>query len=171
MDKLLQKFIKEIPTMENKDDLINRYMKSIDDNIDPSIYLKQLKLSYKEFERWLHDLLNSEMISDEIVALNFGLFENEYTIQLYITGSKEWEFDDDDWACNNDYFPKGRYASINIYKELKILLENEFDLGLFMTIATTIILVNTYVTCYPNKLPQNIKLATGFDDGDIYNLN
>jgi hypothetical protein len=169
VDELLHTLIETVPTLNNK----NEWVKQIE-IIDINHYINVLEENYKQFELWMNELLESEKIQDEIVALNYGLYETEYNIQLYVTGANEWELDDDDWACKNDYFPEGRYPSLKIYNYLYNIMENDFETGLFITIASTIILVNTYADSNSTKLlsgKESLVLATGFDDGDLYSFS
>jgi hypothetical protein len=53
-------------------------------------------------------------------------------------------------------------------------MEDDFETGLFITIASTIILVNTYADSNSTKLlsgKESLVLATGFDDGDLYSFS
>ena len=171
VDDLLQSLIKEIPTLKNGYDIIEKYARNIDNTVDLSNFKNQLSTGYKQFENWLNKLFEQEKAQESIQALNFGLFENENGIQLYITGSTEWEFDDDDWASNNDYFPEDRYPSIMLYNDLYDFWNDKFYLGLFLTISSTITFANTYLVANPSKFPKEIVFATGFDDGDLYNFS
>ncbi len=65
---------------------------------------------------------------------------------------------------------QGRYAEITAYKTLYHLYEEQFYLGLFLTLASTIIFTNTYLQSNISNFPRNIVFATGFDDGDLYNF-
>ncbi|QHE62563.1 MULTISPECIES: hypothetical protein [Rossellomorea] len=168
VDQLLQQFIKEVPTLDNGFSMIEKYTKSVDVSVELRSFRNLLTDGYKEFEVWLNGLFEKENVPDEIIALNFGLFEREDGIQLYITGSSEWEIDDEDWASNNDYFPEGRYPSIKLYNELYNLYEDNFSLRLFTTISSTIILANNYLLSHPERLPKDVVFATGFDDGVLY---
>lgn len=171
--ELIRDFINEMPDLTNGKDLLEKYVLKIEDSFYIGDHKKELDNSYKQFEEWLSNLFDKEKPQDEILAFNFGLFETEDNIQLYITGSKEWEYEDADWACNNDYFPEGRYPCIDIYKDLYIFLGDNFQIGLFLTIATTIMFVNTYAVSNPTKLLERkgLVFATGFDDGDLYSFS
>ncbi|OXS57134.1 hypothetical protein B0G93_1187 [Bacillus sp. V-88] len=168
VDKLLQQLIKEIPTLDNGFSMIEEYTKNVEESVDLRSFRNLLTDGYKEFDVWLNGLFEKENVPDEINAFNFGLFESEDGIQLYITGSNEWEIDDEDWASNNDYFPEGRYPSIKLYNELYKLYEDNFYLRLFLTISSTIIFANTYLHSHSETLPIDVVFATGFDDGDLY---
>lgn len=170
VEEQLLAFIKEMPTLNNmKNEMVN-FAKNIDETVELKDFESQLIESYKQFEDWLTRLFEKEEVKEDIVAFNFGLFENGDGIQLYISGSNEWEVDDENWASNNDYFPEGRYPNIELYKNLYNCLEDNLNLGVFLTISSTIIFANTYLLSNPSKFPKKVVLATGFDDGDLYNF-
>ena len=168
VDEMILSLIKETPTLTNGYDLIEEYVREMDHTVDLRHFNKQLSTSYKQFENWFNQLLEKEKVQEGIQAFLYGLFEKEDGIQLYITGSTEWELDDDDWASNNDYFPEGRYPRITLYQDLYDFWEEKFYIGLFLTLSSTIIFANTYLIANPSKFPEEIVLATGFDDGDLY---
>lgn len=175
VDECVMELISELPTIQNGIQIIGEDIRQINPNFDVE-EIKKLKVEegYQQFEGWLNELLQKEKLPPNIIAINFGLFETDENIQLYISGSTEWEQDDSDWACNNDYFPEGRYANINLFKDLYKILSNDFEVGLYLTLGITTLFVNTYATLNPTKLLENKKqaliLATGFDDGDLYNI-
>jgi len=171
VDELLKMLIKELPNLQNGYDIIEKLAKSIDHTIELSIFKKIINDSYTEFENWLNGLFQLEPVQDKIIAFNFGLFESEDGIQIYITGSSEWDSEDEDWVTNNDYFPEDRYPKITLYNELYNFWENKFYLGLFLTISSTIIYTNTYLLSNPSRFPKEVIFATGFDDGDLYSFS
>lgn len=56
-------------------------------------------------KEWILRINESEILSDGIVALNFGLFE-PYGVEL--VGSSCYDPNDDDWACEEDFIPEER---------------------------------------------------------------
>ncbi len=62
----------------------------------------ELKLNIKN---WILSIDHEEKIPENITALNFGLYE-PYGIELI--GAKEYDPDDDDWACEEDFVPSQR---------------------------------------------------------------
>lgn len=75
LEEQLIAFIKQMPTMKNKAELIEA-IESIY-NIDINTFQNLLEKSYKEFENWLNTLLSKEKIPKEIVAINFGIFDKK----------------------------------------------------------------------------------------------
>ncbi|MFJ5769644.1 hypothetical protein [Psychrobacillus sp. NPDC093180] len=171
VNELLQLFMKEFPTLKNGNKLIGKYVINLADDAEQINLSKDFVKSYKQFENWLNKLFEQEKVPDNIIAINFGLYESDDGIQPYISGSTDWDFHDDDWASSNDYFPEGRYPEITLYKDLLKYRDDNFELGLFLTISSTIIFTNTYLIDNPTKFPPNVVLSTGFDDGDLYNFS
>lgn len=66
----------------------------------------------KQIEDWLLELSHNEVIPENIVALNFGIFESENGYCVYLIGSESYDVDDDDWACDVDYEPVDKYLNI-----------------------------------------------------------
>lgn len=71
-----------------------------------------LQLSEQEYieikeciKKWLISINDEEKLPKDIVALNFGLYE-PYGIELI--GAKEYNAEDDDWACEEDFEPNQR---------------------------------------------------------------
>ena len=52
--------------------------------------------------QWISELVETETLPEEIVALNFGLYETPKGYCIYLNGSEEYDEEDEDWACNND---------------------------------------------------------------------
>ena len=59
---------------------------------------------YEEFEAWLDRFLEKGL-PENIVAVNFNLYEcdeeTEFDVQLI--GSSEYDEDDPDWACSDEF--------------------------------------------------------------------
>ena len=68
----------------------------------------------KQIENWLQKLSQDNIDDNGIVALYFGIYETETGFCLYLIGSKEYDANDDDWACSVDFEPRGNYLSIEI---------------------------------------------------------
>jgi len=67
--------------------------------------------TYALFEAWLEEVCASEKPGSDIVAYNFGLFEGENGYMAYLIGSTEYDEEDPDRACNEDFVPKRKYFS------------------------------------------------------------
>lgn len=64
----------------------------------------------KDFINWIDGQLN-ELLSDNIVAFNINIYESPFTIE--IVGSSEFNPDNEDWACNEDWIPKNRLIQVS----------------------------------------------------------
>jgi hypothetical protein len=74
---------------------------------------------------WLQCVTEAEPpLTKHVAALWFGLYNpvvsRHASIDFYIAGSSRYEHDSDsaDWACNSEYFPRGRYGNSEILHQL-----------------------------------------------------
>jgi len=116
--------------------------------------------TYPGFQKWLQGVCAVENPSSDIIAYNVGLFEGENGYTVYLTGSVEYDEDDSDWACNEDFTPEERYfvlpdstddewevAQDNVKKMLQLFIEEPAFKTSFLSKAKAI--------------------TVGFDDGDL----
>ena len=129
-------------------------------------YLQSTKLNRGNMKEdvfdWLHTLEKKEKIPADIKALNFGLCEGVKGYFAYLIGAEDYDAEDDDWACAEDYEPETKYL--------------EFDKGetLDMDWETFQDKMKACLTEYMNR-EGNAKtsvfygkiITTGFDDGDL----
>lgn len=135
--------------------------------------INKYKISFKD---WLEKLVKTEPVPNEIKGLYFGLFEQNNGAVLYIAGSERNYEEDDDWACDPDYWPDERYLD---FKDLNEISETIKQLNIKMwkfVLATTMVIIKDYFQLYYedfNKLVNNqtLFIGVGFDDGDFYILN
>ncbi len=66
--------------------------------------------SEKDFIDWVDEQLN-ENIPIQIVAFNINIYDSPFNIE--IVGSSEFDPEDEDWACNEDWLPKNRSISVS----------------------------------------------------------
>jgi len=64
----------------------------------------------KSFIVWLDGQLNEEL-PDKIIAFNINIYESPFNIE--IVGSCEFDPDDEEWACNEDWVPESRVISVS----------------------------------------------------------
>ncbi len=114
----------------------------------------------KEIFYWLNRISDSEELPKNIIAILIGLFESDNGYTIYLIGSKTFNEDDSDWACNNDFKPKNKYFVVDDDK----LNDKNWEVILSLTIEA----VKKYQRKYPDSLVEKIEhLAIGFDDGDL----
>lgn len=125
--------------------------------------IKAAKDMKREIAQWLKEINNTTLPND-IVALNFGIFETEEGYGLYMIGATEYCEDDEDWACEPVAY-KSDYLILNdpelktmnwegvLEKIVKILHEALFG----------------YVSDGQSLFYGKI-ITTGFDDGELVRL-
>ncbi|WBW98370.1 hypothetical protein [Oceanirhabdus sp. W0125-5] len=113
-----------------------------------------------KFKYWVRQVITDKAISKDILAINFGLFESDNGFSIYAIGSSEYDEEDFDWACNEDYVPSSKYLIVDDERL------NQMDWNIF----------NDYII---DKLREFLKeeslniresinvITTGFDDGDL----
>ena len=111
----------------------------------------------KQIEDWLLELSHNEVIPENIVALNFGIFESENGYCVYLIGSESYDVDDDDWACDEVFTTRDQ----------PFVIECESDWELVETFFIS--LVNEYLSSgkYAGKLKEYQAIGIGFVDGDL----
>ncbi len=63
-----------------------------------------------DFVNWLDHQL-SEVIPESIIAFNININESPFNLEL--VGSNEFDPEDEDWACNEDWAPKNRTMEVS----------------------------------------------------------
>ena len=70
-------------------------------------------MSFEEkFNYWIDNVNLTENPPSDIIAYWFGLLETTVGYEIYLIGSKQYDKNDDDWACFNDFEPKEKYLEI-----------------------------------------------------------
>lgn len=118
-----------------------------------------------EFKKWIQEISDNESPNSSIIAFWFGLFETTNGYTLYLTGSNEYDKNDDDWACNNHFEPSNKYFPLP-----KEYVTNKNWQNI---LTDSIEIVNEYLesTDFENSiLKEAVAVAIGFDNGDLYRL-
>ncbi len=110
-------------------------------------------------EDWIKDIFTNNNIPNDIIALNFGLFESTDGKAVYCTGSTEYDDEDPDWACNEDFSPNEKYFQPN--ETISNLDDEEFE-------STICDLIEQVLENNANSIPKSVNhICCGFDDGDL----
>jgi hypothetical protein len=111
-----------------------------------------------DFSSWLDSQLSVE-IPAHVIAFNINVYESPFIIE--IVGSNEFDAEDEDWACNEDWVPTAR--SIEVSNDLfgnswEVAEQNIVNMarGYFKS---------SYVNA--SKLKQVKAFAVGFVDGNL----
>jgi len=120
---------------------------------------------YIKIENWISNLSDDNTFTDEIVAINFGLFESEEGFMIHCIGSKIYDQENDDWACNEDFVPQKKYLKIP-----KELTENKdwYEIqNMFGELLKKYLSSLDYEFSLLNKVEA---ITYGFDDGDLQKI-
>ena len=119
----------------------------------------------KEFNSWIEGINKADTPTEDIIAYWFGLFETANGYTMYLIGSKDFDENDDDWACNNDFEPKSKYFDLpSNYVKGK---------NWQSVLNDSISLVNQFLKSeeFDNSILKNASaIAIGFDDGDLHRI-
>lgn len=116
-------------------------------------------MTQDSFNTWLDKIIRTETPDKDIIAYYIGISESTEGYMICLIGSKEFDENDSDWACNMDFVPKDKYLNLgqtganweDILEQTKTLIQN------FKQSQT-----------FKNSFLNNAKIATGFDDGDLF---
>lgn len=64
---------------------------------------------------WLEIIVSNAQPSDEIQVLNFWIYQNSSGYNIYLIWSKSFDWENDDWACNQDFVPIHNHITIKGY--------------------------------------------------------
>lgn len=64
----------------------------------------------RDFIFWIDRQLE-EHIPSHIIAFNINIYESPFNIE--VIGSSEFDPNDEDWACNEDWIPRERSISVS----------------------------------------------------------
>ena len=129
----------------------------------------------QQLSAWLLQLIEAEPPPRSMRGLNFGLFETEEGFTLYVTGANRYDRSDPDWACANDWWPEGRYANIALFVKLSSVLRGSGEQAWEVAQAIAIALVKEFFRNHGPEFQKasglkEVYVATGFDDGDLYEV-
>jgi hypothetical protein len=120
---------------------------------------------FENFSSWLERIGNNSPPPEGIVAYNFGLFEGADGYTVYLTGSREYDPEDDRWACSEDYVPAEKYFTLptsfarkdwrSIQREVALLVRRFLDSPKSASSFFT----------------PSAAITVGFDDGDLERVN
>lgn len=121
------------------------------------------KNSLSEFNKWMSRIVIKENPPNNIIAYNVGLIETRSGYSAYFMGSKSYNQNNDDWACDfGDYQPYNMYLNLS-RTELK---EEKWELihEKISEYMKSFLKTNEAKTSF---LSNAVAITVGFDDGDL----
>lgn len=112
-------------------------------------------------KKWLIQIDQKEKLSQNIVALNFNLYEGPYALDLI--GSNTYDENDEDWACNEDFIP-----SLRRCPSLGISDDKSFEEVLKIVESILRDLIREMPDIELFKVQH---IAVGFVDGNLINVS
>ncbi|MDF3821721.1 hypothetical protein P3G55_17585 [Leptospira sp. 96542] len=180
LDKSIRRLIQRGSEFNNTNEFISNTEK-IPTNLHKIIKSTEFIHSKEKFSNWFLQIIKENKIPYDINGLYFGLFETTFkklfkskqTIAIYLIGSFSWDQNDSDWACNEDFVPENMYLYLEIMEEIY----NNENINIYTKCFLSLAVVFLYLKEFfenPNNLNSlmnnSFYIATGFDDGDLYNL-
>jgi shikimate kinase len=111
----------------------------------------------ENMERWIDNVLG-EILPEQIVAINFNLYEdgnNQWSIEM--VGTSSFDAGDSDWACDEVYHTRDKLQS----------WIQESDWGEILQEVVNQIAKYLESGKYSDKLKSYAGVGVGFVDGDI----
>ena len=69
----------------------------------------------EEIHIWLNQIENDAIVPQEIIALNFGIYETEKGYCVYLVGAREYDATDDSWAEETENVPYDFFLEIETH--------------------------------------------------------
>ncbi|EMY69347.1 hypothetical protein [Leptospira vanthielii] len=141
----------------------------------------EFNISKEKFNLWFLQIIKENKIPDEINGLYFGLFEttlkkkfkSKQTIAIYLIGSFSWDQNDSEWACDEDFVPDNKYLYLEIMEDIYNNVNFNIYTKCFLALAIVFLYLKEFFEIQYNLnfvKNNSFNIATGFDDGDLYNL-
>ncbi len=107
-----------------------------------------------EIEAWISNINDRP----DVAAINIGLLQTEADYQAYLISSFEYDSEDDDRACNEDYVPKQKY----------LILPNSAALHWEQLQDQVIQIISEVLLSNSSNILTHVPVVTvGFDDAEL----
>ena len=125
------------------------------DKLKKKAQIKEEKLSYEQFSKWLDGFLDHGMT--DVVALNFNLYEDgDDRWSIEVVGTADFDEEDDDWACD---------AILSYDKKMAWKESSEWET--ILEEAQELIRMYLERGEYSDLMKEYKAVAVGFVDGDL----
>ena len=121
------------------------------------------KILYVEFDAWLRKICLMDYPEPEIIAYYLGLFESSTGgVTAYLIGSKEFDEEDEDWACNDDFVPQPKLKYLHLRgTEAMNWMEVQ---SMVASMMKKFLKDPVHENCFLNQAEA---IAVGFDEGNL----
>ncbi|TGK82701.1 hypothetical protein EHQ31_18760 [Leptospira montravelensis] len=180
LDKSIRRLIQRGSEFNKTNEFIS-IPEKIPTNLHKIINSPEFIQSKEKFNNWFLQIIKENKIPYEINGLYFGLFETTFkkifkrkqTIAIHLIGSFSWDQNDSDWACDEDFVPEKKFIYLEIMEEIYNNENINIYTKCFLALAIMFLYLKEFFETQNNiKFITNnsLYIATGFDDGDLYNL-
>jgi predicted transcriptional regulator YdeE len=115
----------------------------------------------KLIHSWITRIDEIEKIPDSIIAFNFGIVETEDGYHVYLIGVSDYDVEDDDWACEEDFIPEEKYLDLGA-------VSSNWDWEEVQSIVKDSVEQYIRTSASPKSFVHKAEyLTTGFDDGEL----
>lgn len=114
-----------------------------------------------KIEHWIKTTNEETGCPTDVIALNFGLFESVNGYGIYLIGSKSYDENDDDWACDIDFEPPNKYLMLT-HDDVQNMNWKEIQHEVTNIISKYISDKRNNISLFQNKI-----VTIGFDDGNL----
>lgn len=114
-----------------------------------------------KIEHWIKTINKETGCPTDVIALNFGLFESVNGYGIYLIGSKSYDENDDDWACDIDFEPPNKYLMLT-HDDVQNMDWKEIQHEVTNIISKYISDKRNNISLFQNKI-----ITIGFDDGNL----
>jgi hypothetical protein len=110
-----------------------------------------------EIEEWIKQIKERP----DVVAINIGLFQSENGFQAYLVGSNEYDPEDDDWACNEDFVPATKYIDLPFSQNVQ-----------WESLQSDVVnIIKGLLSSNSSTILDHVSIVTvGFDDAELVSL-
>ncbi|RTY85460.1 hypothetical protein [Flavobacterium sp. GT3R68] len=119
----------------------------------------------EEIINWINNIQQIDGIPPkEVIAFNFGIYEDVTGYRMYFAGSFEYDENDDDWACIE--LPTKPYRYLNFPEKLKSEPWNK----ILNYSANALMELEKEGKLNIPLLENAIAITIGFDDGELIRI-
>lgn len=183
-NNLMEVLDSKLPIKESWNRIINFHESIISKPYWSSLRQLDFETEQDEICNWLEQLVIKSPVPQNILAFWIGITKMKYKSKIlptiYVVGSKSYDNDNIEWACNPVYEPDNRYALPEILAEIdKILKSDKGNYEFFDWLFPMAYCSLTFDDIIRSKLKKELFLngrkrlfiTVGHDEGDFVNVS